>query len=65
MYRAKLVSIDNNKVTVAFIDFGNSDLVTEADIYELPPGLEMLAPSAQAKHSAGDGGDLDEVKLFI
>merc|ERR1719376_1582563 len=46
LYRARIVCIDSNKVTVAFIDFGNSDLVTELDIYELPPGLEMLAPAS-------------------
>merc|ERR1719158_2778842 len=46
LYRARLVGIDNNRITVAFIDFGNSDLVSEADIYELPLGLEMLAPAS-------------------
>ena len=46
LYRARVVGIDNNRITVAFIDFGNSDLVSEADIYELPHGLEMLAPAS-------------------
>jgi len=43
LYRARVVSIDS-KVTVAFIDFGNIDVVT--DIYELPVGIEMLAPAS-------------------
>merc|ERR1719376_1239651 len=46
LYRARIVSIDSNKVTVAFIDFGNSDPVSEEDVYELPQGLEMLAPAS-------------------
>jgi len=43
LYRARVVSIDS-KVTVAFIDFGNIDVVE--DIYELPIGIEMLAPAS-------------------
>merc|ERR1719427_1265170 len=46
LYRATIVCIDKNKVTVAFMDFGNSDLVSEEVIYEVPPGLEMLAPAS-------------------
>jgi len=45
LYRARVVSVDS-KATVAFIDFGNSDVVSGEDLYELPPGLEMLAPAS-------------------
>ena len=46
LYRARIACIEKNYVTVTFIDFGNSDLVTESEIFELPSGLEMLAPAS-------------------
>jgi len=36
LYRARVVCVDS-KATVAFIDFGNSDVVSGEDLYELPP----------------------------
>ena len=45
LYRARVVTIDK-KVTVDYIDFGNTEVVGVEDVYELPSGLEMIAPAS-------------------
>ena len=45
LYRARVVTVDK-KVTVSFIDFGNTEVVSVDDVYELPSGLEMMAPAS-------------------
>merc|ERR1719470_627961 len=45
LYRARVVTVEK-KVTVSYIDFGNTEVVSVGDVYELPPGLEMMAPAS-------------------
>merc|ERR1719318_2216316 len=45
LYRARVVTVDK-KVTVSYIDFGNTEVVSVDDVYELPSGLEMMAPAS-------------------
>ena len=31
---------------MSYIDFGNTEVVSVEDVYELPSGLEMMAPAS-------------------
>ena len=43
MYRAKIVSVKNDMVEVIYIDYGNSELRSFSDLFELPE--EILSPN--------------------
>ena len=53
LYRARVVTVEK-KVTVSYIDFGNTEVVSVDDLYELPSGLEMMAPASAEAMLARD-----------
>ena len=45
LYRARVVTV-GQKITVNYVDFGDTDIVASSEVFSFPSGLDMLAPSA-------------------
>ena len=64
MYRAKIVSVKNDMVEVIYIDYGNSELRSFSDLFELPE--EILSPNPHVVMLELDGAEkfpLESVKV--
>ena len=47
LYRARIVDqMKNSVVVVKYIDYGDNESIPVANVFYLPPGLQMLAPAA-------------------
>ena len=51
LYRASIIEFyDENEVLVHYVDFGNSEIVSNDDIYELPEDLKSMEAAAKPVH---------------
>ena len=46
LFRARLLSLDGTEVSVKYIDYGDGEKVPLTNLYNFPPGLDMMAPAA-------------------
>ncbi|XP_029347622.1 uncharacterized protein LOC100166817 isoform X3 [Acyrthosiphon pisum] len=66
-YRAKIINIDNKDFYVSYIDFGNTELVHLADIFELSDELkkETILPTPVSIEVPPNAEITDEIQKFF
>ena len=56
LYRARVLQVVDNKVTVIFIDYGNCQIFDSSSLYKLPTELyQAISSSSQGYHVRGRG----------
>nr|XP_046229723.1 tudor domain-containing 6 isoform X2 [Scatophagus argus] len=71
-YRAEVISKDENKVSVLFVDYGNISQVSVTDVREMPADLMEIPPQAflcelegcDASRGSWDSGVVDELSVL-